>query len=202
MVYLTSGQEKLCQSSNYEARAADRNVDGFAILETENLNGLFNKFVAEIKNNYRGDGNFMKKYLLVFFAAAVVMFASAESALACSCMASPDPEKKQIETAYAGSEAIFAGEVLEVKEAGEHGLAVKIKVSKTWKGSAAQEITVTTMQNSAMCGYHFEVGKKYLVYANASAEKLSTNNCSRTAVYNKKGDAKYLDKLKRKKKSA
>lgn len=144
----------------------------------------------------------MKKFLLVFFAAAVVMFASAENALACSCMASQDPVNKQIENAYSGSEAIFAGEVLEVKESGEYTLAVKFKVKKTWKGSAVQEITIKTAENSAMCGYNFEVGKQYLVYANGNANELSTTDCSRTSLYNKKGDAKYLDKLKRKKKAA
>lgn len=144
----------------------------------------------------------MKKYLLLIFAAMVVTFASVENALACSCLASQESETRQIEGAFNGSEAIFAGEVVEVKGAGDNNLAVKFKVKKIWKGSAVKEITINTAENSAMCGYNFEVGKQYLVYANAAGDKFSTTDCSRTAVYSKKGDAKQLDKLKRKKKSA
>jgi hypothetical protein len=64
-----------------------------------------------------------------------------------------------------------------------------------WKGEMMKDFTVTTARQSAMCGYNFEVGKKYLVYANQSGDGLMVNNCSRTTVFNDDGDAKYLKKF-------
>lgn len=42
---------------------------------------------------------------------------------------------------------------------------VTFKVSKLWKGTPAQFITVTTGLNEAGCGYAFKIGRRYLVYA-------------------------------------
>jgi hypothetical protein len=68
-----------------------------------------------------------------------------------------------------------------------------------WKGELKREIIITTNKDSAMCGYGFEVGKKYLVYANGLKNDLFVDNCSRTTNMSNKGDVKYLTKLKRKK---
>ena len=144
----------------------------------------------------------MKKYLYISFALAIFLFASAEKSFACSCLVSPESQKKQIQNAFRGSDAIFSGEVVEIKQPSgdEYDMLVTFKVAKSWKGNVSREVTIKTAKDSAMCGYGFEVGKKYLVYASGIKENLSTTNCSRTTVFSPKGDVKYLDKLKRQKK--
>ncbi len=143
----------------------------------------------------------MKKYLYISFALLIFLFASAEKSLACSCMVTPEPLKKQIQKAFTGADAIFSGEVIEIKKssADEYNVLVNFKVAKSWKGNVGKEVTINTAGDSAMCGYGFEVGEKYLVYANGLKDSLSTNICSRTTVFSPKGDVKYLAKLKRKK---
>lgn len=145
----------------------------------------------------------MKKYLYISLALFMFLFASAEKSFACSCVALNEPVKKQIQNALTGSDAVFSGEVIEIKESltDKNNVLVKFKMVKLWKGESQTEITITTAKDSAMCGYNFEVGKKYLVYASGLKENLSVNNCSRTSLFSKKGDAKYLDKLKRQKKN-
>lgn len=143
----------------------------------------------------------MKKYLYISLALAMFLFASAERSFACSCVFSAEPVKKQVEEAFLSSEAVFSGEVVEINESptNKYDFIVKFKVAQVWKGEAVTEMTINTSKDSAMCGYSFEVGKKYLVYANGKQDRLATSNCSRTSVFSRKGDVKYLAKLKRKK---
>jgi hypothetical protein len=146
----------------------------------------------------------MKKYIYISFTLAIFLFLSAEKSFACSCMFTPDPLKKQIQNAFFESDAVFSGKVVEVKDSPDdkYRFIVKLKAAKFWKGTAAQEITITTEKDGAMCGFNFETGKNYLVYAYGKKDELLTNNCSRTSIFSQKGDGKYLDKLKRKKKYA
>jgi len=61
-----------------------------------------------------------------------------------------------------------------------------------------EEVTITTYKDGAMCGYYFEVGKEYIVYAYGTKDDLSTNNCSRTTGISNREDVKYLARLKKK----
>lgn len=55
----------------------------------------------------------------------------------------------------------------------------------SWKGAAEKEVVVMTGKNDGICGYKFEKGKPYLVYANKTVrdkvKHLSTGICHRTA---------------------
>ena len=90
--------------------------------------------------------------------------------------------------------AVFYGEVTEIKRQAEI-VAVKFKVERVWKGRIESEVIVYTRADSAMCGYGFERGKKYMVYAEDESGKLAVFLCSRTAPTNT--DARYLSKIKK-----
>ncbi len=141
----------------------------------------------------------MKKYIGLSLLLLMIVFASAQKSFACSCVMSPEPIKTQVKNAFTGADAIFSGEVVEITSQDEYHFAVKFKLAKSWKGEFAKEITIITAKDGSMCGYAFEIGKKYIVYANGKNDELSTTNCSRTAIFGEKSDGKYLDKLKRKK---
>ncbi len=137
----------------------------------------------------------MKKIIYISLVLAIIIIASAEKSFACSCAFNDEPVEMQIQKAFADSEAVFSGEVISIEPKDEFTLSIKIKTSQVWKGEELEEFTVNTANQSAMCGYYFVVGRKYLVYANQSDEVLMTTNCSRTANFNKDGDAEHLDKL-------
>jgi hypothetical protein len=147
--------------------------------------------------------NQMKKAVYISLALVLFVFASAENAFACGCAASLEPLEKQIQAAFTNSVAIFSGTVVEVREsrADESKFIVKLKVAQSWKGAAKGEIFITTAKESSMCGYFFQIGEKYLVYANGLKNDPFVESCSRTAVFSDKNDAKYLSKIKRRKKS-
>lgn len=49
-----------------------------------------------------------------------------------------------------------------------------------WKGTLGEDIAIRTLQTDAECGYSFEVGGEYLVYALLEDGALYTSICSRT----------------------
>jgi hypothetical protein len=141
----------------------------------------------------------MRKVAFVSLALFILLLSASESSFACSCAPNPKPLKGQVKDAFVESTAIFSGEVISVTPSSEQQVTVKLKVGKSWKGKPAEEITLTTASNSAMCGYGFEAGKTYLVYANGEADALMVSICSRTKLATYKQDIKYLNKLKRQK---
>lgn len=115
-------------------------------------------------------------------AALVLIAAHAGAAVACSCL-EPGPARIELQRA----DAIFVGEVHEIAPIAPHpdvlGYRVYFRVSAAWKGAlAGGEIRVQTNENGGMCGYRFEKGERYLVYASLSRDRseLWTSICSRT----------------------
>jgi len=109
---------------------------------------------------------------------------------ACSCVEIPSPE-----IALQRSAAVFAGEVLSVRQKGpnlfgggyaEHPIRVTFRVTETWKGVEADRLTVHTSMST--CGFDFDEGRQYLVYAYESPQGLATGICTRTADLAKASD--------------
>jgi len=131
--------------------------------------------------------------LPVFIFVLMIFSFSAEQALACDC-AAPPPVREAKEKAA----AVFVGEVISIKTVrGDYSREVTLKVTKTWKGVLSSQITIMT---GGGCGYFFEEGKSYLIYAYGDKEKPATGICSRTtAAGTEKADRdiKILNKLKK-----
>ncbi|MGI0082397.1 MAG: hypothetical protein ACREAG_03720 [Nitrosopumilaceae archaeon] len=77
------------------------------------------------------------------------------------------------------------GKVVEIKKdlsnvvsSAQH-IPVKFDVQRVWKGPIEKTIIVSTAISSASCGYEFQEGETYLVYAYGK-ESLQTGLCTRT----------------------
>lgn len=135
----------------------------------------------------------MKIVFSVGFAVICVLM-SYTTAHACRCVSRTEfdgePEKYvrfERERAF----AVFAGKVTridEVKNArGAPSGVVKVTfaVLRAWKGASANRIVVSTTNVCCICGYPFEVGGEYLVYASGeSVGDLRTSICTRTKKLN------------------
>src|SRR5690348_10922568 len=95
----------------------------------------------------------------------VLMIVDAPSASACTCTGGL-PLINQI----ASSAAIFSGKVTEFTsldatsstlEPPFNGIHASVEVIQVWKGPASETLTVV----SSGCGYSFEVGTEYLIFA-------------------------------------
>ncbi|MCI0700094.1 MAG: hypothetical protein L0241_03290, partial [Planctomycetia bacterium] len=90
---------------------------------------------------------------------------------------------------YATAQAVFVGTVVnrspvrwELSDGSQQdGFASEFTVVKGWKGADSERIVVVSGIGTGDCGYPFEVGQTYLVYASlSSTDELSTNICTRT----------------------
>jgi hypothetical protein len=124
------------------------------------------------------------KNILVVVGMAGLLVLVEDRAQACTCDL-PEANltlKEQVNRARKESRAVFIGEVIEViRKPENYFVTVKFRVENSWKGRVAKEITLSTGQGGGDCGYKFEVGGRYLVYAYGSDEtSLATNICQRT----------------------
>ena len=97
---------------------------------------------------------------------------------ACDCVASTPCR------AVAHADAVLIGRVLSVVDApdGQWARVVRVAVSESFIGGHTGEIEVRTGMGGGDCGYRFDVGSTYVVYAHRTdAGELTTSICSRTA---------------------
>jgi hypothetical protein len=103
-----------------------------------------------------------------------VVFLYPECAYACSCGA------VSTQRLLSSSDAVFSGQVTAI----EKGAAIRtttatLRVSEVWKGPERATLEVSTPSDEAACGYTFEEGKKYLVYAYGKQD-LKVDACGGT----------------------
>ncbi|MNZ94229.1 Tissue inhibitor of metalloproteinase [compost metagenome] len=130
--------------------------------------------------------------LLLFTFLIVVegLVSYAGEAYACSCASSITMQER-----FDSSHAVFAGTAVSVESTSmplfrSSAKAVKaaFKVNEVWKGQVTSTIEVITPEYSDSCGYEFEVGERYLVYAQADGKALNVNLCNGTVIHAKAGE--------------
>jgi hypothetical protein len=122
----------------------------------------------------------------LFFSAALILSVLPRPAYACSCM----PPGTPLET-LAAATAVFAGEVLGIEAPGPVNgvissadpVKITFQVQTVWKGPVQTVLTLTTPRDDASCGYRFEIGRSYLVYAFGHESDLETHLCTRNAPF-------------------
>jgi hypothetical protein len=138
--------------------------------------------------------------VLVFFGIVIVFSLAGRNAMACSCMNPGTPCE-----GYGKAAAVFVGTVTGVRDtqrpqakdvnerrkqedAGEidwSPLAYKFSVEQAYLGVAGSEVEIFTGSGGGDCGFQFQTGQRYLVYAYRYKDRLSTSICSRTKPFNK-----------------
>lgn len=123
----------------------------------------------------------------------LVTFSHTKPARTCSCLPPPPPAK-----AFAEADAVLMGKVVsfELLPSMDRRMA-GIAVLKIWKGEKNDADSIFTGPHSAACGYDFEVGQTYVIYAfKDEGGKLYTHLCTRTApVEQATEDLKFLESL-------
>jgi hypothetical protein len=125
---------------------------------------------------------------LVLSVLGVVLLLPPECAPACTCCP----------CGYVGGReemppaAVFSGEVVDVEKeaatAGHPGAAtVALRVFKVLKGPDHGTLEVSTAGGGATCGYPFEEGREYLVYAHEGRRGLEVGICGETKLLSEAG---------------
>jgi hypothetical protein len=117
--------------------------------------------------------------------ACVVLLLAAQAGYACDCglPSAGKPLKQVVARARKKSMAVFSGTVVAIdRKPGDLYVTVRFKIEEFWKGALNKEAAVFTGHGGGDCGYKFEVGQRYLVYAyRYNDTELGTNICQRTA---------------------
>jgi len=128
-----------------------------------------------------------------------LFFVSPVSVKACSCMMSGPPCQS-----FWNTDAVFSGQVTEIKDtpvklASKNDdksdfmfrkRTVRLAVSESFRGIEERWVELETGMGGGDCGFTFETGQSYLVYAyrNQETGKLGTGICTRTQLLSKATD--------------
>lgn len=135
---------------------------------------------------------------IIFGAAASILVLTLleQPVEACTCATSLYPSER-----LDGSAAAFVGTVvgkrLATEQTGFRSVEVVFKVNHAWKGvEVGQKVVVYTPSSGPACGYNFQLGETYLVYANGNADVLISSKClGNKQVAAAATEIRYLDSL-------
>ena len=111
----------------------------------------------------------------------------------CSCAPPGEDVETDIKVSLGRADVVFLGKAEKVVRVATPKEIIKkegydpeidettFKVLKSWKGVSSDRIVSRISTVCCMCGYHFEAGKTYLVYASMrDGGTISTSICNRT----------------------
>lgn len=75
---------------------------------------------------------------------------------------------------------VFEGVLLRHEDAEGGGVAT-FRVERVWKGDVPDTYAVASVGSLSMCPPHFEVGQRYIVYVDSSANGPHVRQCARYA---------------------
>lgn len=109
--------------------------------------------------------------VLAAFAVLASLTLLPDPAYACSCAVPAGASSRELvrqELSY--SEAVFAGRVVDIDgplipTSSAAPLKVTFRVSEAWKGARHETLDVQTAVSDVSCGYPFDGGESYLVFA-------------------------------------
>lgn len=125
-------------------------------------------------------------------ATLLILVTFAREGGACTCNGKVPPLQELDD-----SELVITGEVVEKIAIGEpyypesYDVRVRIKKiikDKSLKNKVGETVVVHTGSGNGDCGFRFESGRSYLVYAYESQGVLTTDGCTRTKRLDKAGD--------------
>ena len=144
--------------------------------------------------------------LLAVVILLALMLAQPRPASACSCVP-PDPPP----VAFTNAHAVFVGGVTAINDptwlartlpflpivySSADPVLANFQVGDSWKGVTTTTVAIRTAVSGASCGYTFDVGKQYVVYAYQYNGELETSICTRTSeVALATADLNYLSTL-------
>lgn len=138
----------------------------------------------------------MKRHFSIFSSVIALIILTSVGVDACWCRKDPEETntdekfKKTVTRLVGVSDFVFAGTLVE-----ENNTQLIFKVENVWKGDFKDSITFYFLHNVTddkefeyfidSCQFNFELGKSYLVYANATINGLSVSKCGRTNFLDK-----------------
>lgn len=137
----------------------------------------------------------MTLFLSLFHIVISAGFAnSSMTTLACSCSCIVSGEERSLDSSVSSAlqraDIVFMGKVISSRIVEDNPMGTRheytLTVAEQWKGTEATHIQVVTGEGGGDCGFAFQLGERYLVYATlgeAGSEYegfVYTSRCTRT----------------------
>lgn len=126
----------------------------------------------------------MKPLLPTLLVSLLLVLMGGRIAVACTCAPTPPVVEAVGDSDFVFTGRVVAKEYAQVPMGGGDlwdGSAFTFAVERVWKGEPALRLVVVSGSGGGDCGYHFQDGQQYLVYAKKYDGQLYTNICTRTA---------------------
>lgn len=133
----------------------------------------------------------MKNRLLIAFIATTCFLTSANEVFACRCQTRLNSDRstpqQEFKREFKKAKAVFSGKVMSIDDKCRENVSgcdvrITFEVNKSWKYIRKDIVVVMTgSPQGDNCGFFFEVGQEYLVFAfDEGGAGLETHICSRT----------------------
>ena len=141
----------------------------------------------------------MDKRIMSLIFGAIILCWAADVAVACSCIRTPSPC-----ASFNNTPIVFVGRVASVeedkveimrfgqKQTVRTGLLAHFEIEESLKGIKQKTVDVATGGGGGDCGYPFQAGKRYLVYAYPNNGAEMESSIARTVIGGKSGMAAQL----------
>ena len=127
--------------------------------------------------------------LILLLGVLITSSLASSTVSACSCGSSGSPCES-----FGSASAVFVGTPVSVREKPRptekdatkdnwNRIVVKFSVEQSYLGVSGTEIEIFTGSGGGDCGYRFQIGQRYLVYATQYENKLVTSICFRTRPF-------------------
>ena len=129
----------------------------------------------------------LRRTLIVVFLVALAVPVIASPCWACSCATSGNPAQDRRDYAER-ADLVFTGVARSERVVdegdpdfdGDETIGTRFRVGRTYKGHPGRWVTIRSHVSEATCGYDFEVGARYTVFAYEEKDGYATNLCSGT----------------------
>lgn len=120
---------------------------------------------------------------------SMIMLTESKTTFACDC-AMPSNFTESLDN----KDVVFDGVVIESSKDKRTSISKKLEINSAdqvewtflvngaWKGKVTEVITIVSKASSVSCGYEFEVGKRYAVFATSNVNDITVSSCSGTTT--------------------
>ena len=113
--------------------------------------------------------------------AGALSFGLGVRADACSCVPQTGAEQAaRADVVFAGTVTVIEAPITGFTFSSMDPMSIRFAVDAVYKGEATRTYWVSSARSGASCGFEFLVGKRYMVFARVSGDRVETDLCSGT----------------------
>jgi len=121
------------------------------------------------------------RFLAAAWLVGVLSLALGVRASACSCVPQTGAQQAaRADVVFGGTVTVIEPPITGLTFSSADPMSIRFSVDAVYKGDATRTYWVSSARSGASCGFEFLVGKRYMVFARLSGDRVETDLCSGT----------------------